>query len=282
MLMLTAGCGAKFEDWDLLFLRPWPPAERTPAELGLDFETVQIITAGGNRLSAWYVHAVGGDARGTFIIHTGMEGSIERFLPLLPWPAENGFNALVYDWQGFGASEGFPDFQNFEPDARAAVEYVLARPEPGNQRLVHFGISLGSIPALAAAAQYPDQTAGVIVFGGFFPDQIATIWLVTQVSPLLAVFGDIGGATFSALLPDFLDPRTFLDRVQAPILSLIPEDDTIIPPSAQWNLFDALPEPKTVYVTFGNHTHAHEVDANLSVTVVEWARRLDNLVPQTP
>jgi hypothetical protein len=280
LLTLVAGCQIDLEGWDLIFLRPWPAAEVSPADVGLEFEDLRIASAEGKMLAAWFVPAQSGNPRGTVLLHPGMEGNIGRYVSMLPWAAENDFNILIYDYQGFGASEGEPDFRNFEPDAHAVVNYLLSRPEPSCGVIIHLGGSLGTLPALSAAAEYPDSTVGVVVFGGFFPEQVGGIWLRTFVSPLLAPLGDITGLLWIALLPEFMNPRLAIDRVRAPILAIIPEDDTIVPREAQMIFFEALPEPKELYITPADHSpQALEKDPNIGRVILRWAEQLDGILP---
>lgn len=277
LILVLTGCNI-LNDWDMIFLRPWPEGEMTPTDLGLGFDEVWLSTSNGNKIQAWFLPAQGGEARATFLIHPGLEGNLERYLPVLPWGASNEFNVFIYDYQGFGGSEGEVDFRNFEPDTNAAVSYVLSRPEPSTQRVIHFGVSLGTLNAIAAAADHPDTTIGLIVYGAFFPDEIAGIWLATQVCPLLKPLGDIGSAIWTLLITPYMNPRNFIDDVQAPAVSVIPADDTIIPPEAQRSIYEALPEPKELIMTFGDHSHAHEDDPNLGPAILEWARRLPGLL----
>jgi len=275
----TAGCHVGLDTWDAMLLSPWPAPQETPADIGLEYETLRIPSTGGNKLAAWYVPAVGGKARATVLIHTGTEGNIGRYLSLLPWAVENEFNALIYDYQGYGASEGKAGFRNFEPDAHAVVDYLLSRPEPSAHHIIHLGASLGSLPAVAIAADRPDSTIGLITYSGFFTDQVGTIWLETFVSPLLAPFGGITDAMWTASLPGFMNPRNAIDRIQVPILAIIPEHDKVVPPDAQMNFFDALHEPKQLYLAFSAHSpRAIEEEPAIGEAILKWARQLPGLL----
>ena len=107
VLSATAGCNVGLDTWDTLFLYPWPAPQETPADIGLEYETLRIPSADGNKLAAWYVPAVSGKARATVLIHAGMEGNIGRYLSLLRW-------------RDAGARQAHP---------RPAGPYLLARPD---------------------------------------------------------------------------------------------------------------------------------------------------------
>jgi pimeloyl-ACP methyl ester carboxylesterase len=212
-----------------------------------------------------------------------MVGNIGLYTSLLPWAAEEEFNIFIYDYQGFGASEGDPGFQNFKPDAHAVVNYLLSRPEPSAHVIIHLGGSLGSLVALPSAADFPDSTIGVVVYGGFFPEQVMGLWLGTFVSPLLAPLGDLASFSWAASLPDFMNPHLAIPHIEAPVFVIVPENDSIVVPETQLNLFDALPEPKELYSSSAPHSPwAIDEDPDTGRAILQWARQLEGLLPAEP
>ncbi len=89
---------------------------------------------------------------------------------------------------------------------------------------------MGSLPAVATAADRPDSTIGLVTYSGFFTNQVGSIWLSTFVSPLVAPFGWVTDAMWTASLPAFMNTRDAIGRIAVPILAIIPENDTIVPP----------------------------------------------------
>ena len=284
-LTTAAGCAIDLNGWNAMLLWPFPPPEETPADVGLEYEDLRIATADGKKLAAWFVPAQGGSAaRATFVVHPGMAGNIGLYYAtLLPWAAEEEFNIFIYDYQGFGASEGDPDYRNFEADAHAVVDYLLSRPEPSAHAIIHLGGSLGSIVALSTTAHYPDSTIGLVVYGGFFPEQLIGPWLGTYVSPLLGPMGDLAGLSWAGSIPDFMNPHLAIPHIKAPILVVVPENDTFVLPEIQINLFDALPEPKELYLSSAPHSPwAIEEDPDMGRAILQWARQLEDLLPAEP
>jgi hypothetical protein len=268
-------------DWDRVMLVPTGLPESSPAAFGLNYEDIRFPSANGNMLTGWLVPATSGKPLATILVHTGMRGNVETYLSTVPWAANNDFNIMIYDWQGFGASEGVAHFTNWEPDMRAAVDYLLSRPE-SSTGIIQMGASLGAIPGLAATAWYPDQTIGLVLYGGFFTGDFAESWLIYQVTPLLASFGMMGDFAWNALLPDFFDGRRYLDSIHVPILSITPADDTIVPVPEQDKFYEALPEPKQRYFTYGGHVHACDTDPELGNAVIAWAKALPAIQQRQP
>lgn len=274
----ACGCDTNITALDQLLLKSWSEAGQTPAAIGLPYEDLNFETVGGKRLVGWFIPALDGKPRATVLIHTGMQGNLAEYLPVFPWFAERGLDTFIYNWQGFGHSEGERLFVNFEPDTYAAVDFAASRPGPASKALVHFGVSLGGAAALGAAAYAPDVSIGVIAYGTFDPADLPLDFLVTEASPLLAPVGAIGGAVFGPWATPFLSPKTHLARVKDPILALVAEDDRIVPPVTQLRLFDLYPEPKTLIYTFGDHIRAHYTDPDLGNKIVGWIDTLPGLL----
>lgn len=103
--------------------------------------------------------------RAGIVLCQGYTGTKEMFLPLLAAAfAEAGAAALIFDYRGYGESEGergrlFPE-EELE-DIRAALEFVASEPGVDVGRLGLFGTSFGGGLAVAAAAA--DQRVRCVV-----------------------------------------------------------------------------------------------------------------------
>ncbi|HUN82027.1 MAG TPA: alpha/beta hydrolase [Phycisphaerae bacterium] len=279
LVATLAGCGANAPDE--ILLKSGPEDDRSPATARLPYEQVSFLTAGGKHLVGWFVPATSGHGRATVLIHTGMQGNLCDYMPTIPGLVERDLDVFIYDWQGFGTSEGDRRFVNFEPDTYAAVDYLLSRPEPAAQTIIHLGVSLGSAAALGAAAYSPTKTIGVIVYGAFEPGELPMDFLVMLQSPFAAPVGAIADSLFAQWATPFLSPSTHLDGIKAPVLAVIPQDDNIVPPASQLRLYDRYPDPKAIVYTFGGHVGAQDTDPDLTAKMVTWIDSLSSLPPAT-
>src|SRR5262249_61903137 len=81
-----------------------PPPQRTPADLGLPYESIEAPTDDGLRLPAWFVPAEGGrPGPGVAIVH-GWESARDRLLPIVQFLHAAGFHCLTIDVRGHGAN----------------------------------------------------------------------------------------------------------------------------------------------------------------------------------
>jgi uncharacterized protein len=65
---------------------------------------------------------------------------------------KTGLNVFIFDYQGYGMSEGTPSESALYADCRAALKYVLSRSDVSPTRLAFYGYSLGCVGAIDVAA----------------------------------------------------------------------------------------------------------------------------------
>ena len=79
------------------------PITGTPADLGLVYEDVTLITSDGLKISGWYIP--GTNSNSIIIVH-GIWANKEAVLPAAVMLSEAGYHVLMIDLRGHGLSEG--------------------------------------------------------------------------------------------------------------------------------------------------------------------------------
>ena len=126
---------------------PVPPA----ASVLRGGQDVVLETADGLRLGAWYLPAAG---RGpAVLVCNGNGGDRTGRAPLAAALHRAGFSVLLFDYRGYGENPGRPTEDGLALDAAAARDWLAARAEVDDERLVYFGESLGAAVALRLAVQ---------------------------------------------------------------------------------------------------------------------------------
>src|SRR5688572_11337453 len=118
LVILLAGCAHD------LFYYPDSVMYDTPASAGLRYEPVGFRSRDGTRLSGWFIPAAGEAGKGTVVHFHGNAGNISAHWRLVSWLPPRGYNVFVFDYRGYGASEGRPGPRGVFEDANSALDYV--------------------------------------------------------------------------------------------------------------------------------------------------------------
>lgn len=136
-----------------MFYYPDRVRYETPDSLGLRYERVQFQSADGTRLAGWFIPAVGRqnpkEAKGTVVHFHGNAQNMSTHWRFVAWLPRQDYNVFVFDYRGYGESEGKPEPKGVFEDSSAALNYVRSRGDIDPQRLLVFGQSLGGTNAIA-------------------------------------------------------------------------------------------------------------------------------------
>lgn len=208
----------------------------TPEALGLDYEDVTFEAADGVRLHAWFVPAE--DARGTVIVFHGNAGNISHRLDTLRIFHGLGLNTLLFNYRGYGQSEGRPSEAGLGLDAAAAWEEITGRRGIPAEEVILFGRSLGGTLAAQQAAATPP--AALVLESTFtsVPDLAAELYRIFPVRLLARLK---------------FDARAALAEVQAPVLVVHSRQDEIVPFSHAEALLEAAGSRAELLEIRGDH-----------------------------
>ena len=210
--------------------------EATPDSIGLSYDDVTIMTADGLKISAWHIPAP--DARGVVLFCHGNAGNISHRLDSIRIFHDLGLSVLIFDYRGYGKSEGSPGEKGTYLDAEAAWDYLVKVRGVDPARIVIFGRSLGS--AVAAELALKRRAAALIIESGF-----------TSVP-------DLGRKLFPHLPVRLLARFHYatvdkVDRISIPKLFIHSPDDEVIPYDQGMILYEKAAEPKEFLRITGGH-----------------------------
>jgi fermentation-respiration switch protein FrsA (DUF1100 family) len=120
-------------------------------------EPETLMAIDGNLVYGFFVRQpadTGGAALNgvTVIYNHGNGQNINRYWGRVELLWEAGCNVFIFDYEGYGKSEGSPAGDACYADAEAARAYVLARPDVVDSMVVYYGWSMGSFMACHLAA----------------------------------------------------------------------------------------------------------------------------------
>ena len=204
--------------------------------VGLDgAESLEITTADGLTLEAWYVPARG-DPVAAVLVLPGNAGNRAGRAPLAAALRGAGLATLLVDYRGYGGNPGRPTQDGLLEDARAAAAALLKASGVGPDRLVYFGESLGAAVAAGLAAEQPPAA---LVLRSPFPSMTE---MGQRELPWLPV---------RLLLRDRFPTTEWVARYQGPTLVVAGAADTLVPPQLSQRVADAASGPVEVVVVPG-------------------------------
>ena len=209
----------------------------SPAVAGLaDVEAVQIHAADGVTLQAWFLPSRTQEPSPAAIVFNGNAGNKAYRSSLATALRDQGLSVLLFDYRGFGDSEGSPTEHGLYEDARAVQRYLAGRRDVRADRLVYFGESLGSAVAVRLAVDH--APAALILRSPF--TSLVDVGRVHY--PILPV---------RWLLRDRFSSIDAIASVRSPVLIVAGDRDRIVPVEQSRRLFERALEPRQLVVVRG-------------------------------
>ena len=231
--LLLGGCNS-------LFFQPNRIGYYFPHQFGLEHEDVFFESTDGTRLTAWWLPAQG-TPRGTIVYFHGNGANISNHLVIVRWLPAAGYSVFLFDYRGYGVSEGEPSRAGLIQDGVAAIAAVRARPDVDPRRLVVFGQSLGGAVAIGALARAGTQGVRALVVEGAFGSYREEARRFMNEHWLFWPF------QYPAALLFFSDEHRAYDDLAAladlPFLVIHSTGDTTVPLANGERLYEAFPGP---------------------------------------
>ena len=213
------------------------------ARSGLPLEDVWFTTADGTKLFGWYVENRA--TAGVILWCHGNAGNIINRLENLRELHRLGLSVFLFDYRGYGRSQGRPSEEGLYQDALGAHDYLTRTRMISPERIVLFGRSLGGAVAGDLAALKP--AAGLILESAF-----PSIEAVAKFH--------YGGMPLHWLLGAEFRLIDRLPQLSLPKLIFHGDQDDIIPLELGQQVFQAAKPPKFFYIIKGaDHNNTYQV-----------------------
>ena len=243
--VLAARQNSVFDRWLAFF--PETGITNTPDDLGMPFEEVYFAAADGTQLHGWFVPGRGDD---TIVWFHGNAGNISnRVYNIMLMNQRVGANLFIFDYRGYGLSEGKPSEKGLYSDGEGALEYLRSRDDIDADRLVLFGRSLGGCVVAELAMRH--RTKAMIIESSFTSVDAMSRYK----RPVFAFF-----LPSRLLVWSRFDSLSKMPRIHSPVMIVHGSEDVTVPIHMGRELFDAANEPKRFYEIKGaTHDDTHMV-----------------------
>ena len=226
-----------------------------PLNAGLKYEDVFFNTNDGLKLNGWFVLAE--NPRGTLLFCHGNAGNISHRIEIIKVFNKLNLNVFIFDYRGYGRSQGSPTEEGLYQDAQAAYEYLLGRKNLNKGSIVIYGKSIGANVAIDLASKV---TAEALISESGFSSAY-----------------DMGKELFPYLPVKWIitikyDALTKIKNITIPKLIIHSQDDEIVPFKLGKKLFEIAPSPKEFYQMQGGH------DEGINMAMEGYSSKIDNFL----
>lgn len=208
----------------------------TPDDVGLAYEDVTFATDDDIALHGWFVPAENSEV--TVLYFHGNAGNISGRLQTVQLLNQLGLNVFIFDYRGYGKSEGSPTEQGTYQDAMAAWDYLTSKRNMEAENVIVMGRSLGgSVASWLAARKNP---AAAIIESTF----TSAADLGADLYPWLPVCW---------MLQYEYNTLQNIKEIRAPLFMAHSINDEVVPYHHGEELFEAANEPKKFVELRGSH-----------------------------
>ena len=255
---------------------PLKPLPVSPDAADIFYEDIYLDTADGLKLHGWKLHADEGwiekgklkrqhanqKAAGTIVFFHGNGDNVSTQLPNTFWLAKEGFDLYVFDYRGYGQSQGEAGLDDIISDMELMLGHV-AEHLSDDEKMIVMGHSLGASMSIYSVAHsaYRDKIEALITVEAFSDyhhvtqDMLSKSWLFWLFQwPL------------SFTISNEYSPLDSIGLVSPiPVCIIHSENDEMIDMYHADRLFEAAKEPKTFKLIDSNHSNVFVTKNNRQV-----------------
>jgi len=208
----------------------------TPDELDMDFENVVFKSGDGLLLSGWYIPTQ--NAEFTVLFCHGNGGNMFHRLDSINIFYKLGLNCFIFDYRGYGNSQGKPSEEGTYLDVMAAYKWLTEEKKMSPADIIIFGRSLGG--SIAAQLAGKVEVRSLIIESAF----TSYVDIGRKFYPYMPVRWFAG---FSYKTIDYIKD------VLCPVMIIHSRNDEVVPFEFGLELYEAANEPKEFVEIFGSH-----------------------------
>jgi fermentation-respiration switch protein FrsA (DUF1100 family) len=225
------------QDRLIFFPGAWPAGFKLPERLGnITLTPVTLQTPDGIKIDAVFTETASPPAgqRKTVLFSHGNAGNLLHRFGKIEKMCAAGFDVFIYDYRGYGRSEGSPTVGGAISDGKTALKWLLDEKKISSEDIVLYGESLGTGVATEIMRESGLKFAALVHESGFAS-------LATMAGRRIPLFG-------SYILKRDLPTSDTIKNYHGRLLVIHSRKDGVIPYSDSEMLYNICPSShKTLY-----------------------------------
>lgn len=234
-----------------------------PPTIPLAVEDVQLQSSDGTRLHAWWCPLKANQEvseTGAMLYCHGNAGNLSHRGGGIPaWQRSLGVPVLIFDYPGYGRSEGKPSEAGCYAAADAAYDWLTKTRGVPPSRLILYGGSLGGAVAVDLASRRPQRALVLVNTFTSIPDvgQMMYPWLPVH-----------------WIMRNRFESVAKIGRCQGPVFIAHGDCDEVIPFVLGQRLFAAAHEPKK-FLPLAGCSHNDHLGNDFHVALVQFLSEVE-------
>ncbi len=206
-----------------------------PSVVGLPWEDVYFKTRDNVTLNGWFLKDP--QAFSTIIFAHGNAGNMSDRLLKIKFFYDLGLNVFIFDYRGYGKSEGKPSEAGIYLDAKTAYDYLQSRGDVNMKNIILYGASIGGTVVIDLATH---RNAALLVVESS----------ITNAQDMANIHYPFVPLFFLSLKFDSINK---VKSLTVPKLFIHSPDDEVVPYWVGQKLFEAAAGPKEFLEAHGGH-----------------------------
>jgi pimeloyl-ACP methyl ester carboxylesterase len=212
----------------------------TPIPLPYTIES-SVFGSTDSKLHGWLIKSTSIAPEATILFLHGNGGNILSEYPVVLPFVEQGFQIYIFDYRGYGLSDGTAKRKYLYQDATDALEFLKRDSVVSTLPIAIYGQSMGGYIAALIANVANNRVSAIVIEGGFLS------------------YKKIGGETIGSkllaklLIREAASPIDSLNRFSGPVLIIHSDSDRVVPSNFGEELFSKRVEPKYFMKIEGSH-----------------------------
>ncbi|WP_297797690.1 alpha/beta fold hydrolase [uncultured Eudoraea sp.] len=199
-----------------------------------------FTSSNGNKLNGWLLVPKKVKSIATILHLHGSAGNLLTQYQLISPLTKYGYQIFLFDYSGYGCSEGVATHKNAMQDAYSALEYIKEQAGVNNGKLILYGQSYGGYLASIIGANSQQDIDGIVIEGAFTSFR-------EEARYKAGIFGNF--------VKKGIPADQELHKNQKPLLVIHSREDKMVPISQGRKLFSNANDPREFYEIDGLHSN---------------------------
>lgn len=231
-----------FSSCSSVFFQPTKALYHVPDKHGVDYKEHYFSHPNGEKIHSWMLKSKDKKSENLFVFFHGNAENLSSHFFNLAWLTKHSQDVLIFDYSGYGKSDGEASMERARQDSLLALNEALKlKKERNYKKLIVYGQSLGGAIAFRALSDFKHKDKiDLLVLDSTFSSYQDMAFNRLQVSWITYLFSPLG----YLLVGSSYDPELVVDNVKMPTLVIHGAEDNVVPYKFGKRFFDQVKAKK--------------------------------------